>query len=356
MTRKTEAYWLEKYNRWQINVYRYGERRAFYSSVPGKVGKHDAEAKADKWLKTFETAQKAHDALDMWLSDKREKVGETTYYSVARTANKWIRKLPNKPLSALTVYEMQKLLDEAATTCAKSTVAYIASLLAEWLKYCRLRRWETPDLREGDLVVTGKATRARRAANSDELDALMHADLETDGWYAYAFKFAVLTGLRKGELLGLQWQDVDLTKSQITIARAINKFDNVTSGKTENALRVIPLQHAATETLKAQKQMLMDAGIHGLIVFPSDLGLQTKTTRFDSAWLKFAKAHEIGITLHELRHTFISICKSEMPEALLKQVVGHSVQMDTYKTYGHAVDGDNQKIIDFMDDSFRKTR
>lgn len=354
--RKTEAYWLEKYNRWQINVYRYGERRAFYSSVPGKVGKHEAEAKADKWLKTFETSQKVHDALDMWLEDKAQKVGETTQYSVAGMANKWLRKLPNRPLASLSVYELQKLLDETATTCAKSTVAHIASLITEWLKYCRLRRWETPDVREGDLVVTGKATRARRAANSDELDALMRADPEADGWYAYAFKLAVLTGLRKGELLGLQWQDVDFAKSQITVARAINKFNDVTSGKTANALRVIPLQHAAVETLNDQKRMLQGAGIHGLIVFPTDLGLQTKTANFDYAWTKFANTHNIAITLHELRHTFISICKSEMPEALLKQVVGHSVQMDTYKTYGHAVDGDNQKIIDFMDDSFGKTR
>lgn len=353
--RKTEAYWLDKYNRWQINVYRYGERRAFYSSVPGKVGKHEAEAKADKWLKTFETSQKVHDALDMWLEDKKVKVSTTTYLSTL-SMSKWLRKLPNKPLASLSVYELQKLLDEAAQVCAKATVAFITSLIAEWLKYCRLRRWETPDVREGDLIVTGKATRARRAANSDELSSIMSADPETDGWYAHAFKFAVLTGIRKGELLGLQWQDVDFSKSQITISRAVNRLDEITGGKTENALRVIPLQHAAVETLQAQRQMLHDAGIRGLIVFPDELGFQTKAIHFNRIWEKFARAHNIQITLHELRHTFISICKSEMPEALLKQVVGHSVQMDTYKTYGHAVEGDAQKIIDFMDESFSKAR
>ena len=51
--RKAEAYWMEKYNRWQIVAYRCGVRRSFYSGKPGKLGKHEAEAKADKWLKTF---------------------------------------------------------------------------------------------------------------------------------------------------------------------------------------------------------------------------------------------------------------------------------------------------------------
>ena len=44
--RKAEAYWMEKYNRWQIVAYRCGVRRSFYSGKPGKLGKHEAEAKA----------------------------------------------------------------------------------------------------------------------------------------------------------------------------------------------------------------------------------------------------------------------------------------------------------------------
>ena len=40
--RKAEAYWMEKYNRWQIVAYRCGVRRSFYSSKPGKLGKHHA--------------------------------------------------------------------------------------------------------------------------------------------------------------------------------------------------------------------------------------------------------------------------------------------------------------------------
>ena len=49
--RKNEAKWLEKYQRWQINVQRDGKRKTFYSKTPGTKGKIDAEKQADKWLK-----------------------------------------------------------------------------------------------------------------------------------------------------------------------------------------------------------------------------------------------------------------------------------------------------------------
>ena len=349
--RKAEAYWMEKYSRWQIVAYRCGVRRSFYSSKPGKLGKHEAEAKADKWLKTFDTTKKAHDALDAWLADKQAKVAPTTYRSVSLTVNKWLRQLPNRQMGRLSVYDLQKVLDACAKVNAKSTVEYLAGLMTEWIKYCRLRRWETIDLRDGDLEIGGHSTRARRAANEDELHALMTATPDDD-WYTYVYQFAVLTGMRRGEMLGLQWQDVDLDKRQLRINRAVNRLQLTTDGKTSNAIRTVPLQQGAVEVLNAQKCMLRKAGISGLVVFPSPLGLTTNVSTFDNHWIKFRSARNITITLHELRHTFISICKADVPEPLLKQVVGHSVKMDTYKTYGHAVASDSDKIIGLMDGSF----
>ena len=49
--RKNEAKWLDKYQRWQINVQKDGKRKTFYSKTPGTKGKIDAEKQADKWLK-----------------------------------------------------------------------------------------------------------------------------------------------------------------------------------------------------------------------------------------------------------------------------------------------------------------
>ena len=48
--RTTEAAWSDKYKRWSIKVRQDGQRKAFYSSTPGRRGKFEAERKADAWL------------------------------------------------------------------------------------------------------------------------------------------------------------------------------------------------------------------------------------------------------------------------------------------------------------------
>ena len=51
-TRKVEAKWMENQQRWQVKVQDDGERKAFYSPIPGRKGKIEAERKADKWLES----------------------------------------------------------------------------------------------------------------------------------------------------------------------------------------------------------------------------------------------------------------------------------------------------------------
>ena len=48
--RRAEACWIESKGYWEIKVQKNGTRKSFRSSVAGRKGKHEAEAKADKWL------------------------------------------------------------------------------------------------------------------------------------------------------------------------------------------------------------------------------------------------------------------------------------------------------------------
>lgn len=48
--RTNTAVWLEKQERWQVNVQKDGKRRSFYSMKPGRAGQREANRKADDWL------------------------------------------------------------------------------------------------------------------------------------------------------------------------------------------------------------------------------------------------------------------------------------------------------------------
>ena len=68
----------------------------------------------------------------------------------------------------------------------------------------------------------------------------------------HAYRIAVMTGLRPGELLGLRVGDLD--GDRVHIGRAINRQQEVTSGKNENAIRTVVLHPLAVAEIRAQLQ------------------------------------------------------------------------------------------------------
>ena len=58
------------------------------------------------------------------------------------------------------------------------------------------------------------------------------------------------------------------------------------------------------------------------------------------------------VSLYGLRHTFVSVTKSTLPEALLKQTVGHSKSMDTLRVYGKEIPTDKIQTANYIDSIF----
>ena len=55
-----------------------------------------------------------------------------------------------------------------------------------------------------------------------------------------------------------------------------------------------------------------------------------------------------------MRHTYISMMKNDLPEQMLKDLVGHSVDMDTFGVYGHVVDREQERAKVLMDATFNR--
>ena len=60
------------------------------------------------------------------------------------------------------------------------------------------------------------------------------------------------------------------------------------------------------------------------------------------------------ISVHELRHTMISVMKSDLPLPVLQSVVGHTASMDTIGTYGHTGDRDRQEAAAAIDKAYQR--
>lgn len=358
--RRAEAFWYEPRKRWQINAQKHGQRKTFTSKIAGKRGKHAAEAKADKWLETFQTQQRFKAAWEAFAQYKQsridqDKLAKSTWIRYETNARLHI--LPhmhNAPLNEITVYDWQTCLDAAAAQgLAEGTLGLIRTVIMMFCTYAIGRNWEIILPPKSALSIdAGKPAKPRRALKQSELHALLSA-ANKDSHYICAFQFLVLTGLRRGECIALEPADIDRAKSKAVISRAYNRELELNKGKTKKAARSVALQAAAIELLDMQRAYLKRLGIISKYVFPDEFGNIADPASFSRSWRSLAKKLNIGCTLHELRHTFISIVKSDMPLSLLKQNVGHSVNMDTYATYGHEIEGDSTTTAAIIEQSFQ---
>lgn len=123
---------------------------------------------------------------------------------------------------------------------------------------------------------------------------------------------AINTGLRRGELLGLTWGDVDATSALLTVQGA--------SAKT-GLTRYLPLNMEAVRVLTAWRPA--DAGPEDL-VFPGPDGGPMFSLK--TAWEKVATAAKLdGFTFHDLRHTFASkLVQAGVDLNTVRELLGHS--------------------------------
>ena len=166
----------------------------------------------------------------------------------------------------------------------------------------------------------------------------------------------VRAGLRLGELLGLQWGDVDLNSRFLTIRRNLVR-GLVTTPKSHQQRRVDVSQqlhdallawrrHERKRWLKKGKPMpatVFTARGDGAAL--DDANVRHVLTRI------LEKAELRHIRIHDLRHTFASLLiQNGESLAYVKDQMGHASIQITVDTYGHLVPGGNRAAVDRLDD------
>jgi integrase len=147
----------------------------------------------------------------------------------------------------------------------------------------------------------------------------------------------------------------DINGNVIHLQRSINKLNEETSGKNENAQRTLVLNDLSKGILANQKQALFDNGILSDFVFPYNDGEHAQLNIFYKRWVRYRDSNGIKnkASPYELRHTFVSVAKA-LPEGVLKSIVGHSQGMDTYGVYSHEVDGELSAIAEQLQEAFMR--
>ncbi len=367
------AIWQEKQSRWKIDVQKDGQRRSFYSSKPGRAGQREANAKADAWLDEgiVSTSTKVSKLYADWLDDLACTAG-TSYLTECRKYGEYYI-LPvcgALRIGDLTEAHLQTVLNKAykqgclkkerqrkplGRPLSKKTLQGIRSVERAFIKWCRLHKYTTL-FPENLSVPKGARLAGKKVLQPDALRILFSMDTRT--WHGkvifddfiYAYRFAVSTGVRPGELLGLWYGDIK--GNTVNLRRSINVHGETTQGKNENAVRSFDLCDDARAAYEAQVALLRAAGVqlnYNTPLFP--IGSERA---FYRRWQRYQQSNGIkpAVSLYELRHTFVSINAAAMNDGQLKLLVGHSRNMDTQGIYGHEIEGRRAQLAQATTDAF----
>lgn len=182
--------------------------------------------------------------------------------------------------------------------------------------------------------------------------------------YAPLFIFILNTGLRHGEALALKWDSVDLDArtasidSTVQLVRNRNRYQSgkefvkvITSPKTRDSVRVLPLNESALQALRLAKERNKAFGIESELCFPGRDGREMRQTNTLSAFK--AICSDIGIEclgVHALRHTFASkLIREGVDIKVVSELLGHSNVMFTYNVYVHVIKEQKASAIKLLD-------
>jgi len=176
------------------------------------------------------------------------------------------------------------------------------------------------------------------------------------------------TGLRKGEVMALKWDNIDFLERKIyvkgSLCRVVNETPDekgcrcatyqIMEPKTKKSVRTIPMLDEVYEALMEQKRRQdvdkernRDVYNDQDFVFANEVGNYLAQRPFMSQYHAFLKKYKItDIRFHDLRHTFASLLiESDVSMKIVQELLGHSNISTSMDIYTHVSDKKKEQAI-----------
>ena len=182
------------------------------------------------------------------------------------------------------------------------------------------------------LFISSDREEKRRALEDFELKGIIRGIPSLKREDGLLLALLIFTGMRRGEVIALRWEDFDWKKRLIAVKRAVTYKNNrpvIGKTKSEAGNRLVPLDEQLAALLQPCRQ------INGFIIGNGTEPI-TETT-FKRMWERISKKVDLcGATPHVFRHTYITLAASSgMDVKTLQSIAGHSDIKMTLDRYAH---------------------
>ena len=251
------------------------------------------------------------------------------------------------PLEKLTSLELQKLYKKLLTSgrvdrieskkqskgLSPKTVRNIHQIISSAMDLAREQKLITANPAEG-CALPRLEHREMQTLSVEQLQSFLREAKDSGVFELYYLELA--TGLRRGELLGLKWEDIDLERGDLRVRRQIARINGEVVEaplKTKNAYRTLPLAADTIDVLKAQRKKAGDSPW----VFPSPTGGPISPDSVLHMLHRVLKRAGLPrVRFHDLRHTFATLAlQNGVDVKTLSGMLGHFSAGFTLDTYAH---------------------
>lgn len=328
-----------------------GKDRAVAERLARKLAKAE-QGRADAVRSLTFGAFLVHD----WLPAKKLQLAATTYAGYERNVRCHVvpslgrlrlRRLSHKQIEAL--YDQLLIPSAVRPALAHKTVYEIHLVVRGALDHALRRGLVTKNVALVARSPLLKATRRPEARSwtEDQLQQFLRA---ANGHRFFPLLWlTAMTGMRRNEVLGLKWDDIDLKRQRLSLNRglvAVGYEVHQTRGKTRNARRPIDLDPTTLSILEAwQALQQAEADATGVEldgwVFTDGDGQPIHPHAITPAFERIARRAGVPvIRLHELRHTHGTLLiKAGVPVKVVSERLGHGNIALIIETYQHVLPG-----------------
>ena len=297
------------------------------------------------------------EVADLWLESYETTVKPTTYQNTKNYLNAIIENhFKEIRIESVSVAKMQKIVIELS----KKYVTYLnyLSIINRVFKYAiHLDIIQTNPV---DRIIRPKQQKPRKekiALTKEELNTFLTLAKDDarpvlyTAWHTLAY-----TGLRRGELLGLEWSDIDFKNKTISVSKTlvtINGKLSTQSPKTKRSARTISLDNNTVQILKdwklEQKKLFFKNGVKSQnIVITNTKGGYFDFAHFRDELKYFLGKHKLKqFSVHSLRHTHASLLfEAGIEPKTISDRLGHSNIQTTLDMYTHLNDRQRSDVAD----------
>ena len=252
-------------------------------------------------------------------------------------------------------YIALKLSKNVSNTTVRHHITFLHSVLETAIK------WQLLIRNPIDSVTMPKIVKHEmNILNEQQAKTILQAVQGTN--YYSLFALALYTGMRKSELLALQWNDVDLLMAELSISKSSHRLNTgeyiVKSTKTAKSNRRIALSKKTCTMLKQHLKKEMNICSKTSPKFPNDRllfcepnGKPLKPNTIGQHWTRLLRRLNYpNIRFHDLRHTHASwMLKKGVSPKVIQERLGHSTISTTLDIYSHVTPGMQRQAVNIFD-------